>query len=132
MNAKLALSAAFAALLVLPLVAADSHGYTGPLATENCAGGLSTGSACFKVPAGATTVAPAITDNVFGQEAGSFAFHLKSGGTLESGFFCPGDSLAIPDGAGTLTVDVTDPASASQTCGTLGAGTTGTISVAWS
>jgi hypothetical protein len=132
MSTKFLAVAALAALLCAPFVAADSKSYVAPVASTNCAGGQSTGSACFKVPAGATRVAPSVTDTVFGDEAGAIAFVSAAGGSPSPAPFCPGDVIDIPAGTVRVIVEVTDPATSQTTCGVLAAGTTGTISVAWS
>jgi hypothetical protein len=120
---------ALAALLTVPVVFAEP--YTGFVASTNCAGGVHTGSTCVKIPAGSTTVTPAVTDTAFGAQAGTIAFVLGPG-TPAGTVFCPGDSFAIPAGATRVIVSVTDPATNFQSCGIAGASVSGELSATFS
>ncbi|HUR70095.1 MAG TPA: hypothetical protein VM370_12695 [Candidatus Thermoplasmatota archaeon] len=124
---KLLALATLSILLAAPVVLADSKDYVGALASTNCAGGVSTGSACFRVPAGATSAAIEIVDAVFGSIQGSYSW-VTPVGTTAGVFFCPGGAtVAVPAaGASRLIVSVAagTPADA---CGGVTAGTTGTI-----
>ena len=103
----------------------------GPLASATAAGGAPTGWTCVKIPAGSTSVTPAVTDSIFGSEGGIIQFVV--GPCQPAGItFCPGDAFSIPAGATKVIVSVTDPATNFQTCGIAGAGTSGTVSATFS
>lgn len=130
MHAKIVLVLSLAALCLAPIAHAES--YIGPAQTTNCAGGIHTGSTCVKVPAGATQVTPYVNDAVFGAEAGQIAFVQNTGGTPPTQVFCPGTTFDIPAGTTKVIVTVATPDAAFNTCGLVGAGTTGDLGATFS
>ncbi|MEA3199393.1 MAG: hypothetical protein QOE90_821 [Thermoplasmata archaeon] len=98
----------------------------------NCAGGLHTSSTCIRIPAGATSITPFVTDAALGAEAGAIQFVTNVGGTPPSVVFCPGDSFAIPAGATKVIVSVATPDAQFNTCGLVAAGVSGDVGATFS
>lgn len=118
-----------ALLLAVPLSIAEP--YKGPVSSTNCAGGVHTGSTCLRIPAGATSVSPFVTDMVFGSEPGTVQFVTANGNIAVN--FCPGDVLPIPSGATRVTVGVLVSTPADTTlCPGLAFGTTGDVGATFS
>ena len=125
---------------------ADSADYVGPGVVSACRApgplgdplppvdlpGLGIGGTCFAIPAGAATVALAVTDDV-GSAPPAFIVDARVPGQMfnqGTTTFCGSGTWAIPPGADQLVVRFTDPVTSG--CAGSGVATKGTVTATFS